>query len=881
MIQNDHIHVQIKQIAASLDANIRSCHDTLNELKRISQLLFSEIRAERSDIERWFETEGFGVDDAGFWLRLPLQEAFRSHRAPDTAISYSWPPGLKNDPAACFRMYCLRNIGTFLGEIRTRLPGSAWFYYQDVTNTSVQFPYIDQQEAIDPGFDWTSYHTFVSVEPSNNPERKIQWTKPTIDYAGEGLIISASVPVYLADQFVGLWSIDLPMKSLHQDFILDTFMTGQVNFIVDAHGTIMAHPSVAAEIDKAKGSIFQRRLHSLGPGFKEISLARLKKKGKGRFWLTKEGAFDLMVYHEVIPGIEWILFVVFPRSSMQDAANTKIRAALDRVKSGDFSYRLTKDSDIEQVRLIVEGYNEMVEILETQEKIRKKAQQDLLKSEEMFRNLFEHSHDAIFIHTRDGRIQNINKSASLLLGYPHHELSAMNLMDLFAQEGAADVEKALNYSKKKGSMLFETELVTRFNTRIPAEISSSIISNKQGLFQAICRDLSERLRTLEEKKKLEERLNHYQKMEAIGTLAGGIAHDFNNILFPIMGYSEMLFEDLPAESPEYIKVQKIYKAAYRAKELTMQILTFSRQAEQEPRSVQFQLIVKEVLKLLRSSIPKDIEIIQNIKPGLKPVFADPTKLHQIIMNLCTNAFHAVQESGGQFEVRLDEVEINTDAILGNPGLRSGEYVHLSVSDTGYGIDKEILPMIFDPYFTTKENGKGTGLGLSVTYGIVKDLNGDIKVYSEPGKGTTFHVYLPKAETTPLKERFSGEPIVNGTEHILLVDDEVSIAEMGRQMLEKYGYSVTTYTDSLKALEAFKADSDRFDLVITDMAMPNMTGDILAAEIKNFSASTPIILCTGFSEKISRKKYSTEVIDDFLMKPVNMHTFSRSIRKLLD
>ncbi len=881
MVQTNHIHVQIKQIAASLDANIRSCHDTLNELKRLSQLLFSEIRCEQSDIERWFEKEGFGVDDAGFWLRLPLQEAFRSHRVPGNAISYSWSPGLRNDPETCFRMYCLRNIGTFLGEIRTRLPASAWFYYQDVTNTSVQFPYIDQQQAIDPGFDWTSCHTFVSVEPSNNPERKIQWTKPTIDYAGEGLIVSASVPVYLADQFVGLWSIDLPMKSLHQDFILDPYIPGQVNFIVDANGTIMDHPSVETEIDKAKGSIFQRHLHSLGPGFKEISLARLKKRGKGSFRLTKEGAFDLMVYHEVIPGIEWILFVIFPRSSMQDAANKRIRAGLDRVKSGDFSYRFTKDSDIEQVRFIAEGYNEMVATLETQEKIRKKAQQDLLKSEEMLRNLFEHSHDATFIHTIDGRIQNVNKSASLLLGYPHHELCAMNLMDLFSPEGAADVKKALNSGQKKGLILFETALLTRFNTRITVEISFRIISNKQGLFQAICSDLSERLHTLEERKKLEERLNHYQKMEAIGTLAGGIAHDFNNILFPIMGYSEMLFEDLPGESPEYSKVQKIYKAAYRAKELTMQILTFSRQADQEPRPVQYQLIVKEVLKLLRSSIPNDIEIIQNIKPGASPVFADPTKLHQIIMNLCTNAFHAVQECGGQFEVRLDEVEINTDAILGNPGLQSGEYVHLSVSDTGHGIEKEILPMIFDPYFTTKKNGKGSGLGLSVTYGIVKNLNGDIKVYSEPGKGTTFHVYLPKAETTPLRERFPGEPIVKGTEHILWVDDEVSIAEMGRQMLEKHGYSVTIYTDSLKALEAFKAESDRFDLVITDMTMPNMTGDILAAEIKNLSTSTPIILCTGFSEKISRKNYSTEVIDDFLMKPVTMHTFSRSIRNLLD
>ncbi|MBI9089100.1 MAG: response regulator [Desulfobacterium sp.] len=880
-MKTDHIHVQIKQIAASLDANIRSCHDTLNELKRLSQLLFSEITADQLDIDRWFETEGFGVDDAGFWLRLPLQEAFRSDRVPDNAISYSWSPGLRNNPETCFRMYCLRNIGTFLDEMRTRLPGSAWFYYQDVTNTSVQFPYIDQAEAIDPGFDWTSYHTFVSVEPSNNPERKIQWTKPTIDYAGEGLIVSASIPVYLADQFVGLWSIDLPMKSLYQDFILDTYITGQINFIVDSDGIIMDHPAVETEIDKAKGSIFQRHLHSLGPEFKEISLARLKKNRKGRFRLTKKGAFDLIVYHEVIPGIEWILFVIFPRSSMEDVANKRIRAALDRVKSGDFSYRLAKGADIEQVRLIVEGYNEMVATLETQEIIRKKAQQDLLKSEEMFRNLFEHSYDAIFIHTIDGGIRNANKSASLLLGYPHHELCAMNLMDLFSQEGAAYVKKALNVGQKQGSMLFETTLLTRFDTRIPVEISFSIISSKQGQYQAICRDLSERLRALKERKKLENRLSHYQKIEAIGTLAGGIAHDFNNILFPIMGYSEMLLEDLPEETPEYRKVKKIYKAAYRAKELTMQILTFSRHADQEQSPVQYQLIVKEALKLLRASIPKDIEIIQNIKPGGSPVFADPTKLHQIVMNLCTNAFHAVQECGGKFEVGLDEVAIDTDAILGNPGLQSGEYVHLSVSDTGHGINKEILPMIFDPYFTTKGNGKGTGLGLSVTYGIVKDLNGDIKVYSEPGKGTTVHVYLPKAETPPLVEKFSGEPIVNGTEHILLVDDEESIAQMGRQMLEKHGYSVTACTDSLEALEAFRANSEGFDLVITDMTMPNMTGDILAAEIKKLSATTPIILCTGFSEKISRNSYSTKVIDDFLMKPVTMHTISRSIRKLLD
>ena len=881
MVENGPIHFQIEKIATAIDANIKCCHAALQELNRLSLMLFSEIRAERSDIESWFKAEGFGVDDAGFWLMLPLQEAFRSQRAPWDAISYSWPPGLRDDAQASFRMYCLRNIGPHLHGIRSSLPDSSCIYYQDVTNTSIQFPYIDQREAITPDFEWSSYHTFISVKPANNPGRKIQWTPPNIDYAGEGLIVSASIPVYLKDEFIGLWSIDLPVKSLHQDFIFDKYITGQVNFIVDSKGSIMVHPTIETEIDKAKGSIFQHHFHTLGPEFESLSLEELKKTDRGQHILHKKDGSDLIAFYETIPGIEWIFFATFPRSSMQNAANKRIREALDRVKSGDFSYRLRSSSEIEQVRLIAEGYNDMAATLENQEKIRKKAQQDLRKSEEMFRNLFEQSHDAIFIHKSGGTIHNANRSASKLLEYTCEELCSMNIMALFPKESAADAEKIFDRFQEEESILFEAPLISRSGAILTMEISASIISRKQGLFQVICRDLSERMHNLEEKRGLEKRLQHYQKMEAIGTLAGGIAHDFNNILFPIMGYAEMLFDDLPKESPEYIKVKNIYKAAGRARDLTMQILTFSRHGDQELQPVQYQMIIKEALKLLRASIPKDIEIVQKINQECGPVFADPTKLHQIVMNLCTNAFHAVQNSRGRFEVALDEVQIEEDLTLGIPGLQGGEYIHLSVSDNGHGIRPEIMPLIFDPYFTTKDEGKGTGLGLSVTYGIVKDLNGEIKVYSEPGKGTTFHVYLPRVEMIPMETTSQKEPIARGTEHLLLVDDEVSIVKMGRQMLERYGYKVTTHTDSIKALECFKCDSNAFDLVITDMTMPNMTGEALAAEIKKVKASTPIILCTGFSEKVSKKNYSNKVIDEFLMKPVSMHTLNHAIRKLLD
>ena len=385
---------------------------------------------------------------------------------------------------------------------------------------------------------------------------------------------------------------------------------------------------------------------------------------------------------------------------------------------------------------------------------------------------------------------------------------------------------------------------------------------------------------ISERKRIEERLQQAQKMEAIGSLAGGIAHDFNNLLFPIVGMAEMLLEDLAPESPGHGYVQEIYMAGQRASELVKQILAFSRRSEHQMIPVRLQQILREVLKLSRASIPSNIEIAHKVKDDCGMVFADPTQVHQVAMNLITNAYHAVEASGGRIALTLDETVLGVDDLPGSP-LVPGRYARLSVSDTGCGIAPEIMDKIFEPYFTTKEQGKGTGLGLALVYGIVKEHKGDIKVHSERGRGTTFDIHLPlmgKAEA-PLASEI--EIHNTGDERVLLVDDEEAIAKLVCLMLERLGYRVTSRTGSLEALAEFKTDPKRFDLVITDMTMPQMTGDRLAREMIAIRADVPIIICTGFSERIDRESAQAMGIKGFLMKPVVRSEMARMVRKVLD
>jgi nitrogen-specific signal transduction histidine kinase/ActR/RegA family two-component response regulator len=384
----------------------------------------------------------------------------------------------------------------------------------------------------------------------------------------------------------------------------------------------------------------------------------------------------------------------------------------------------------------------------------------------------------------------------------------------------------------------------------------------------------------EERDRFEAELRQAQKMEAIGALAGGIAHDFNNILTAVIGFTQLAEQDVDKDSLTHRNLQEVLKASARAKDLVKQILTFSRQAAQELQPVQVKLIVKETLKLIRASLPSTIEIIQDIKSDAM-VWSDPTQVHQIMMNLCTNAAYAMREKGGTLEVSLKDIEQGADFPPRHPGSKPGKYLLLQVSDTGHGISPSIMDRIFEPFFTTKERGEGTGMGLAAVHGIVKNLGGFVTVYSEVGKGSSFKVYMPTMSLGKKHESLEEPPLPKGKERILFVDDEPALVDLGKQFLERLGYLVTCRTSSTEALALFQAQPKDFDLLIADLTMPKMTGEELALEILNIRKDLPVILCTGFSTKIAEERAKEVGICAFVMKPLVVADLARAARECLD
>ena len=494
-----------------------------------------------------------------------------------------------------------------------------------------------------------------------------------------------------------------------------------------------------------------------------------------------------------------------------------------------------------------------------------------------FGHILERTLNEIYVfHADTLKFIQVNKGARKNLGYTIEELQNLTPLDLKPEFTHGSFTKLINPLRTgvKSVIIFNTVQQRKDETLYPVEAHLQYVAaESMPVFVAIIIDTTE-------KHRMEDQLRQAQKMEAIGTLAGGIAHDFNNILSAIIGYTELALFDAEKGSSLHHNLQEVMRAGGRARDLVKQILAFSRQVRQERKPIQLKPIAKEGLKFLRASLPATIEIHQDIQSDAL-VMADPTQIHQIIMNLCTNAEHAMREQGGVLSVKLADVQLQTDFTAEHPELKPGPYLELTVSDTGYGIPAHNLDRIFDPFFTTKETGVGTGMGLSVVHGIVSSYKGAIIASSEEGEGSTFSVYLPIIERQLEEQSAAQEPLPTGTEHILFVDDEPALENIGKQILQSLGYRVTTRTSSLEALELFKAKSSQFDLVVTDMSMPNMSGDVLSAELMKIRPDIPIILCTGYSTKISDESAKGIGIKAFVYKPIVRSDLAKSIRSVLD
>ena len=513
----------------------------------------------------------------------------------------------------------------------------------------------------------------------------------------------------------------------------------------------------------------------------------------------------------------------------------------------------------------------------TERKLMEKA---VAEAEAKYRDIFENSVTGIYQVGLDGHFLQVNTAIAHILGYDSTEellSEASNVRHLYVRPERRS--ELLRLIEEHGSVReFEVEFFKKDKSVVWVSLDIRSVRNSTGgivYSEGTASDITDR-------KLLKARLVQAQKMEAIGTLAGGIAHDFNNMLTPIIGYTELSLNMVREDNRLSHNMSQVLLSANRAKDLVRQILTFSRKTEHEQKPVQVSLIIEEALKLLRSSVPSTIDIRQSMHLDAfnSTTMADPTQIHQVLMNLCTNAAHAMRAKGGTLAITLENAEVGKRARRGTPDMEPGTYLKLSVSDTGHGMNETVKQRIFDPYFTTKGPDEGTGLGLTVVYGIVKSLSGAIAITSEPGKGATFDVYLPKAKTIQAPAAELSEPLPTGHGRVLVVDDEKSIVDMVKEMLETLGYEAVPRYSSTDALEAFRARPESFDLVITDMTMPHMTGIDLTKEILMIRPHTPLILCTGFSETVDQNKIKPLGIKKLLMKPVSMRDLAVAVNEIL-
>ncbi|MCG8632536.1 MAG: response regulator [Desulfobacterales bacterium] len=525
------------------------------------------------------------------------------------------------------------------------------------------------------------------------------------------------------------------------------------------------------------------------------------------------------------------------------------------------------------------------------EELVRERTRELEESEQRYKAVFEYTGTAAIIIEPDDTISMVNSKFAELVGMDRGGIEG--IMKWHAFVSSQDIDIMANHLKtrkespfhKDDYLQYEVELVNGSGRPRYVYVSLGQIPGTDRQVASLL-DVTEKKRAEKRWQNLEKQLRKSQKMEAIGTLAGGIAHDLNNILSPVLGYADMIMRTSEPESRVFQRSEKIQKAALRAADLVSQVLAFNRGGAEEKRRIKLHPVAREVVKLLRGSIPSTIRIRDNVDRNCDPVLADPTQIHQVVMNLCTNAYHAMEENGGELSVGLRQTDLSPADIVAYPNLTQGPgtYLVLEVCDTGCGMTEDIMERIFDPYFTTKEEGKGTGLGLATAYSIIQACNGDIRVKSNPGKGTCFSIYIPAvkpAEDAEVSTGIPGKELAGTGERLLVVDDDRDIAAMCKEGFEYLGYRVNAFSSSTEALAFFKAHYPDVDLVVTDQTMPEITGIELAREMLAVKAELPVILCSGYAASINQKAVAEAGIRRFVMKPVTVDALSREIQQLLN
>jgi len=598
----------------------------------------------------------------------------------------------------------------------------------------------------------------------------------------------------------------------------------------------------------------------------------------------RQALYALILQYMIVMAVLLLATFVIVHLASRYFAN-RIRADLEAFSS--FFKRASEESvTIDPDQTQFHEFAQLAVLANQMAERRQAAEAGLQESEARYKQLFQQSPAGVYeVDFTTGKLVSVNDMICEYTGYSREELLTMSALDLLTPESQERflerLAKIMDGQPVKAVVEYQIKLKNGDRIWVLLNARYTYAGDTITGATVVVHNISELKKAEEQKRQLEIQLQQAQKMEAIGTLAGGVAHDFNNILGAILGYAQLAQLDNSLTPKIHGYIQQILQASERAKELVRQILAFSRQSKSEKLPADMTVIAKEALKLLRASIPTSIEIRQAIEPNLGTVEVDQTEIHQVLMNLCTNALHALEETGGVLEVGLEQVVLTEKEISSNDDITPGDYLQLTVADTGHGMDRETLERIFDPYFTTKSVGEGTGLGLATVHGIVKDHQGSISVSSAPGRGTTFRLLFPVIAGVSESRPETFELLPSGTERILFVDDEVALVEIGRGMLEKLGYRVEIRTSPREALEAFRANPEKFDLLITDMTMPFMTGDQLAYEFRKLRPTIPIIVATGFSKALTPEKIVRMGINGMIMKPFTLQDMATAVRDAFD
>lgn len=512
----------------------------------------------------------------------------------------------------------------------------------------------------------------------------------------------------------------------------------------------------------------------------------------------------------------------------------------------------------------------------------------LLKdAEAKYRGMFENAVEGIYQSTPDGHFLTVNTALARMYGYESPEELLSQVSDIRSQIYAdPNARERFQQQIERDGFVHDLEYQVRQRNGNIIWISESgrVVRDEAGevhLYEGFIDNITARKEAEMERARLEKQMLQAQKMEAVGTLAGGMAHDFNNVLCAILGYTELALFDPKVEGRTRDNLQSVFKSAQRAQDLIRRILTFSRPKETEQRPVKFSSIIYEAVKLLNATLPSSIEICVSIKTNEDVVIADATEMHQVIMNLGTNAGHAMKAGGGKLDYELELVQLE-GTLAAALSLQPGPFVHLTVRDNGQGMSRDILDRIFEPFFTTKAPGRGTGLGLTLVQKIINRSQGKIAVESEENKGTAFHIYIPQSKEPLTAPDVADHEVVRGhNERVLVVDDEVPVLSMMQQRLRKMGYRVVTRADSIAALQTFRAEPSKFDLIITDHTMPSMLGSELAEQVGDLRPDVPLILMTGLNTPpdLSGSRYAAKRA--VLQKPIDFVDLSHRMRKFLD